>query len=207
MESLENHLIDTENGIIKLLDPPFNKTKLEPGYIKAYLPGVRENGGQYTHASIWAIIAEAILGNGDKAVEWYRMITPIEHARTKEAVKKYRVEPYVISADVYGAQNLAGCGGWTWYTGSSGWYYTAGIQYILGIKIENNILTVKPCIPKNWEEYEVKFKYKESIYNIKVKNKNRKNTGVEKVMIDGKESENKIILDGSGKIFNIEIIM
>ncbi len=137
MESLENHLIDTENGIIKLLDPPFNKSKLEPGYIKAYLPGVRENGGQYTHAAIWVIIAENLLGFGDKALEIYRMINPIEHTRTKEASNKYKVEPYVIAADIYGQSNLAGRGGWTWYTGSSSWYYKAGIEYILGLKIEN----------------------------------------------------------------------
>ena len=106
MESLENHLIDRENGIIKLLDPPFEKGKLEPGYIKAYLPGVRENGGQYTHGAIWVIIAQALLGFGDKALELFKMINPIEHARTKEASKKYKVEPYVISADIYGAGNL-----------------------------------------------------------------------------------------------------
>ncbi|MCI8412053.1 MAG: hypothetical protein HFJ40_06465 [Clostridia bacterium] len=107
MESLENHLVDRENGIIKLLDPPFEKGKLEPGYIKAYLPGVRENGGQYTHASCWVIIAESLLGFGDKALELYRMINPIEHARTKEASNKYKVEPYVIPADIYGASNLS----------------------------------------------------------------------------------------------------
>jgi cyclic beta-1,2-glucan synthetase len=106
MESLENHLVDRENGIIKLLDPPFEKGKLEPGYIKAYLPGVRENGGQYTHASAWVIIAQSLLRFGDKALELYRMINPIEHARTKDASNKYKVEPYVIAADIYGNGNL-----------------------------------------------------------------------------------------------------
>ena len=207
MESLENHLVDRENGIIKLLDPPFIKGKLEPGYIKAYLPGVRENGGQYTHSAIWAIIAEAMLGRGDKAVELYRMITPIEHARTKESANKYKVEPYVIAADVYGSQNLAGSGGWTWYTGSSSWYYIAGIQYILGLNIYHNYMSFNPCIPKEWEEFEIKYKFGESIYNIKVKNPNRKNSGVSKVILDGDEIENKILLDGSGKIFNIEVEM
>lgn len=207
MESLENHLVDMENAIIKLLDPPFEKGKLEPGYIKAYLPGVRENGGQYTHAAIWAVIAEAMLGKGDKAVEWYKMITPIEHARTKDAANKYKVEPYVIAADVYGAQNLAGSGGWTWYTGSSSWYYLAGIQYILGLNIYHNSMSFNPCIPKNWEEFEIKYKFGESIYNIKVKNPDRKNTGVSKVFIDGIESENNITLEDSGKILNIEIVM
>ena len=207
MESLENHLVDRENGIIKLLDPPFEKGKLEPGYIKAYLPGVRENGGQYTHAACWVIIAYNLLGFGDKSLELYKMINPIEHSRTKESAKKYKVEPYVISADVYGAGNLAGRGGWTWYTGSSGWYYKAGIEYLLGVKVKNKIMSINPCIPKDWKEYFIRFKYGNSIYNIKVLNPNGKNTGVEKVLLDGEETENKFLLDKKGKIFNIEIIM
>ena len=207
MESLENHLVDKENGIIKLLDPPFEKGHLEPGYIKAYLPGVRENGGQYTHASCWAIIAEALLGFGDKALEFYRMINPIEHARTKDASSKYKVEPYAIAADIYGAGNLAGRGGWTWYTGSSSWYYTAGIEYILGLKIKEGYLTIEPCIPKDWKEYLMRYKWKDSIYNIKVMNQNQKNTGVEKVLLNGEEVENKIKLEGSNKVYNIEVYM
>jgi len=172
MESLENHLVDTENGIIKLLDPPFNKSKIEPGYIKSYLPGVRENGGQYTHAAMWAIIAFAKLGYGDKAVELYRMVNPIEHSRTKEGAQKYKVEPYVIPADIYGANNLIGRGGWTWYTGSSSWFYKAGIENILGFKIEQEILKIEPCISSQWKEYSIKYKFGTSIYNIKVKNPN-----------------------------------
>lgn len=207
MESLENHLIDRENGIIKLLDPPFEKGKLEPGYIKGYLPGVRENGGQYTHGAIWVIIAEAMLGFGDKATELYRMINPIEHARTKEASKKYKVEPYVIAADVYGAGNLAGQGGWTWYTGSSSWYYKAGIEYLLGLKVEKGYIRIEPCIPKEWKEYQMQYKWKESIYNIKVKNPEGKNTGVSKVILNGEEVENCIKLDGSRNIYQIEVIM
>ena len=206
MDSLENHLIDKENGIIKLLDPPFDKSKLEPGYIKAYLPGVRENGGQYTHAAIWVIIAEAMLGFGDKATELYRMINPIEHARTKEASNKYKVEPYVIPADIYGCSNLAGRGGWTWYTGSSSWYYKAGIEYILGLKVRNRFLSIEPCIPKDWKEYSIRYKWKNSIYNINVKNPNGKNNGVEKIILNGIEVKNKIQLEDVG-IFNIEVQM
>ena len=206
MESLENHLIDRENGIIKLLDPPFEKGKLNPGYIKAYVPGVRENGGQYTHAAVWVIIAEALLGFGDKATELYRMINPIEHARTKDSSNKYKVEPYVIPADIYGASNLAGRGGWTWYTGSSSWYYKAGIEYILGLKIKEGIMSIEPCISKDWEEYSMKYKWKNSIYNIVVKNPNRKNNGVEKVIVNGIETENKIKLEDNG-IYNIEVIL
>ena len=207
MESLENHLVDKENGIIKLLDPPFENGKLKPGYIKAYLPGVRENGGQYTHAAIWAIIAEAMLGFGDKATELYRMINPIEHSRTRESSNKYKVEPYVIPADVYGAGNLAGRGGWTWYTGSSSWFYTAGIEYILGIKIKENSLSFNPCIPKTWKEFSCRYKYGESIYNIKVVNPNNKNMGITSVVINGEKIENTISLDGTGKIFNVEVKM
>lgn len=208
MESLENHLIDRENGIIKLLDPPFEKSKLEPGYIKSYLPGVRENGGQYTHSSVWVIIAEAMLGFGDKALELYRMINPIEHARTKEASKKYKVEPYVIPADIYGTGNLAGRGGWTWYTGSASWYYKAGIENLLGLKIEKGYLKIEPCIPKDWKEYQIKYQWKESFYNITVKNPDGKNTfevGVSKIILNGNEVENSIKLDGSRNVYQIEV--
>ncbi len=207
MESLENHLIDKENGIIKLLDPPFEKGKLEPGYIKAYLPGVRENGGQYTHAACWVIIAQTMLGFGDKALELYRMINPIEHSRTKDACNKYKVEPYSMPADIYGASNLAGRGGWTLYTGSASWYYDAGIEYILGLKIENGIMKFEPCIPKDWKEYLIRYKWGKSIYNIKIKNPNQKNTGVEKVFLNGNEVVNGIRLDGNNRIFNVEVIM
>lgn len=205
MDSLENHLIDKENGIIKLLDPPFEKGKLNPGYIKAYLPGVRENGGQYTHAAVWVIIAESMLGFGDKATELYRMINPIEHARTKNASNKYKVEPYVIPADIYGASNLAGRGGWTWYTGSASWCYKAGIENILGLKIENGIMKIEPCISSSWNEYNIKYKWKNAFYNIVVKNPNGKNTGVERIVVNGVETK-EIKLEENG-VFNVEVLM
>ncbi len=208
MESLENHLVDKENGIIKLLDPPFVNGKLNPGYIKSYLPGVRENGGQYTHSSVWVIIAEAILKFGDKSSMFYNMINPIEHSKTKEAANKYKVEPYVISADVYGSSNLAGRGGWTWYTGSSSWFYKAGIEYILGFKIENNILKINPCISREWKEYSMRYKFGRSIYNIKVKNPNGKNFGVTKILVNGIEAENKaIVLKDDGNVYDIIVEM
>ncbi len=205
MESLEKHLVDKENGIIKLLDPPFEKSKLEPGYIKAYLPGTRENGGQYTHAAIWAIIAEAMLGFGDKAAEYFRMINPIEHARTKDEAGKYKVEPYIVAADVYGAGSLAGRGGWTWYTGSSSWFYEAGIRYILGLKIEKEVLILEPCIPSNWDEYSIRYKYGDSIYNIKVTNPNHQNTGISELKLNGEIVESKQIkLVKTGGVYQIE---
>ena len=208
MQSLENNLVDSENGIIKLLAPPFENSSLEPGYIKSYMPGVRENGGQYTHAAAWAIIAEAMLGLGEKAVEHFKMINPIEHTRTKDEVKKYKVEPYVMPGDVYGTGDLAGRGGWTWYTGSSGWMYKAGIEAILGLKIANNKLWLEPNISAQWKEYTIRYKYKDSIYHIKVKNPNGKTSGVSKFVLDGKEiEEKKIDLIGSGGSFEIEVEM
>ncbi len=135
------------------------------------------------------------------------MINPIEHARTKEASKKYKVEPYVIAADVYGASNLAGSGGWTWYTGSSSWYYKAGIEYILGLKIQEGYLKIEPCIPKEWKEYQIQYKWQESIYNIKVQNPEGKNSGVSKVTLNGKEVENHIKLDGSRNVYNILVTL
>ena len=207
IEALENHLVDKEAGIIKLLDPPFEKSKLEPGYIKSYIPGTRENGGQYTHGAIWAIIAEAMLGFGEKAVEYFRMINPIEHSRTKEEAKKYKVEPYVVAADIYGG-SLAGRGGWTWYTGSSSWLYEAGIRYILGLKIEKNVLKIEPNIPANWKEYSIRYRYGESIYNIKVVNKSGKKGGINSLKINGNNVEkNEVVLKNDGRIYTIEVEM
>ena len=208
MESLENHLIDKENGIIKLLDPPFEKSNIDPGYIKSYIAGTRENGGQYTHAAIWAIIAETLLGFGNKAVELFSMINPIEHARTKEETIKYKVEPYVIAADIYGQGNLSGRGGWTWYTGSSSWMYEAGLHYILGFTIEKGYLSINPCIPNDWKEYKIHYKYGNTVYNINIKNPNLKNTGIDKMILNGIEIEEKKIklLENAG-INEVEIIM
>ena len=208
MESLENHLIDKENGVIKLLDPPFDKGILKPGYISSYVPGTRENGGQYTHGAIWSIIAFSLLGFGDKAGEYYRMINPIEHSRTKEAANKYKVEPYVISADVYTQKNLAGRGGWTWYTGSSSWMYEAGIKYLLGLRIENGYLSIQPCIPSDWKEYSIKYKHRNSVYNIHVSNPNGKNNTVQSFKLNGQEiPDKKIELNSAGEIYNVEVNM
>ncbi len=134
------------------------------------------------------------------------MINPIEHSRTKEASKKYKVEPYVIPADIYGIGNLAGRGGWTWYTGSASWYYKIGIEYILGLKIENEYIKIEPCIPKDWKEYQIQYRWKQSIYNINIKNPEGKNTGITSVKLNGKETENKIKLQENG-IYNIEVVI
>lgn len=208
MESLENHLIDKNAGIIKLLDPPFKDGSINPGYIKAYLPGTRENGGQYTHAAVWAIIAEAILGEGDKAVEFYKMISPIEHSKTKELANKYKIEPYVISADIYGYGNLTGQGGWSWYTGSASWYYVCILKYILGLRIQNGMLSICPAIPKYWNGYSIMYKYEDSIYNIRVSNPQGRCNGVEKFIFNGEEIvDKKIKIINNGLVNEIEIIM
>ncbi len=208
MENLENYLVDNENGIIKLLSPPFEKSLLEPGYIKAYMPGVRENGGQYTHAAAWVICALAKLGLGKKATEYFRMINPIEHAKTKDEANKYKVEPYVVPGDVYAKGDLAGRGGWTWYTGSSAWMYRAGIEWILGLKICNKELIIEPNISPEWKEYSIRYRYKDSIYNIKVRNPNGKSSGVSIFKVNGKEiPEKKIGLDGRSLNYEIEIEM
>ena len=208
MNELENYLIDKENKIIKLFDPPFEKTKINPGYIKSYLPGIRENGGQYTHAACWVIMAETMLGFGDKALEIAQMINPIEHSKTREDAKRFKLEPYVIEADLYSNKDMIGQGGWNWYTGSSGWYYRAVLENILGFKIENGYLKIEPCIPKEWKEYEIIYKYKSSMYKIKVFNKNNKNQGVETIILNGKKQlEKRILLEDNFKTNCIEIFL
>ena len=208
MESLDNHLVDLNNGIIKLLDPPFDKGNLNPGYIKAYLPGTRENGGQYTHAAIWAIIAKLILGFGNNSLDLYKMINPIEHSKTRALANKYKVEPYVIAADIYGVNNLAGRGGWTWYTGSSSWYYICCIKYMLGLNIVDGFLIINPCISSEWKEFSLKYKYGTSIYNIKIKNPNGRNNGICKFIFNNNEiKEKKIKIVDNGKANDIEIEM
>ena len=204
MESLDSHLIDWENGIIKLLDPPFEKCNINPGYIKSYLPGVRENGGQYTHAAIWVIIAECLLGFKDKAEELFEMINPIEHSKTKEMIKKYKVEPYVMSADIYGRENLIGQGGWSWYTGSASWYYKVGIEYIVGLKIENGYMKIEPNIPVKWKEVDIKYKYKKTTYNIHINNENI-DCKIEYIKINGIKEKNNIKLDGEEEEYFIEV--
>ncbi|MGN1299534.1 MAG: GH36-type glycosyl hydrolase domain-containing protein [Candidatus Scatovivens sp.] len=208
MESVENYLVDKNNKIIKLFYPAFEKGKINPGYIKAYTSGMRENGGQYTHAAIWYIMALSMLGFGNKALEYLKMICPIEHSKTKQDIEKYKVEPYVITADIYSTKGLEGRGGWSWYTGSGSWFYKVAIENILGFKIIDNMIEMNPVISSEWKEYEIQYKYKTSIYNIKVSNYNAKNRGIEKILVNGEEQkENKIKLLDDGKIYNIEIFM
>ena len=170
MEAVERNLVKKDKGMILLLAPPFNDSYLEPGYIKGYVPGVRENGGQYTHAAVWVILALTKLGFGDKAVEYYNMINPINHTKSELECSIYKTEPYVMSADVYIKEPHGGRGGWSWYTGASGWMYRVGIENILGLRrIQDKGYEIKPCIPKDWNEYEIKIKNKTENYRILVK--------------------------------------
>ncbi len=208
LQEAENYLVDKENKIIKLFDPPFEKSEINPGYIKSYPAGIRENGGQYTHSACWLLIAEAMLGFGDKACEFAEMINPIEHSKNREEAKRFKLEPYILEADLYSNKDLVGRGGWNWYTGSSSWYYKAVLEYILGLKIEDGYLRLEPCISKEWKEYEIEYKYKRTLYKIKVRNINKKNTGVERFILNGEElQEKKVLLEDNCKIYNIEIFM
>ena len=193
LKSVESYLINEEEGIIALLTPPFDDTDLDPGYIKSYVPGVRENGGQYTHAATWVIKAFAMLGEGDKAYNLFRLINPINHSRTLIECATYKVEPYVVAADVYTNPQHLGRGGWTWYTGSSGWMYSVGLEDILGFRVEKDKLFINPCIPKDWEEYSIRYRYGSTYYNIEVKNPDKVNKGVSSIMVDGIAIKDKYI--------------
>ena len=168
MQSVNNRLVKRDAQLIKLLDPPFDQSNLEPGYIKGYVPGVRENGGQYTHAAIWAAMAFAMQGDKERAWELFTMLNPINHSNTPEKTNIYKVEPYVMSADIYAAAPHTGRGGWTWYTGAAGWMYRLTIETLLGVTIEGNVLHIKPCVPINWQSYKIHYRYRDTIYHITI---------------------------------------
>jgi cyclic beta-1,2-glucan synthetase len=185
MDSVEEYLVHRGDGLVLLFDPPFDEWEVDPGYIKGYLPGVRENGGQYTHAAVWCVIAFASLGDGDQAGELFSLLNPINHASTRAGIHRYRVEPYVAAADVYSKAPHVGRGGWTWYTGSAGWMYRAGVEWILGFRLRGSRLVIDPCIPRAWEEFEIAFRYHSSRYEIRVTNPNAVSRGVVSLEMDG----------------------
>lgn len=185
MGSVERHLIRKDSRLILLFAPPFDRTPLDPGYIKGYLPGVRENGGQYTHAAIWSVVAFAILGEGDKAADLFRLLNPIHHARDEKAASRYMVEPYAIAADIYSQPPHEGRGGWTWYTGAAGWLYRAGLEWILGFRKRGATLTLDPCIPRSWEGFKLSYRYGASDYRVTVENPKGVCRGVAGVTLDG----------------------
>jgi cellobiose phosphorylase len=168
MEALDKNLVRREHNLIQLLDPPFDKSILNPGYIKGYVPGVRENGGQYTHAAIWAAMAFAALGDSKRAWELLAIINPINHTASPEGIASYKVEPYVVAADIYALTPHIGRGGWTWYTGSAGWTYRLIVESLLGLRLEVGKLHIEPCIPADWETYKVHYRYRETMYHISI---------------------------------------
>jgi cyclic beta-1,2-glucan synthetase len=185
MAAVEEHLVRRGDGLILLFTPPFDQSPYEPGYIKGYLPGVRENGGQYTHAAVWCVIAFAALGDGDKAGELFALLNPINHTRTRAGVHRYKVEPYVAAGDVYAGAPHVGRGGWTWYTGSAGWMYRAGLESILGFRFLAGRLVLDPCIPRAWPGFRIRFRYHRSHYEIQVENPKGVMHGVSLLELDG----------------------
>jgi len=192
MEALDERLVRREPGLIQLLDPPFDKSDLNPGYIKGYAPGVRENGGQYTHAAIWAAMAFARLGDNRRAWELFAMINPVNHARSPEAIATYKVEPYVVAADVYALSPHTGRGGWTWYTGSAGWMYQLIVESLLGLRLKVDKLRFTPCLPADWEQFKMHYRYRETVYHIAVLQTPAGN-GEMRVSVDGVEQHDKTI--------------
>lgn len=193
INEVDERLVDNENKIIKLLTPPFDNLENNPGYISDYIPGVRENGAQYTHAALWYIKALLKINDIDKAYKYFSMINPINRTLNKYSADIYKVEPYVIAADIYSNKNFAGRGGWTWYTGSASWAYKIALEDILGLKKIGNELQLDPRIPSTWDNFEITYKYESTTYKIYVNNPEHVSTGIKEVIHNDKVLDNNII--------------
>ena len=186
MDAVDERLVRRRDRLIRLLDPPFDTSALEPGYIKGYVPGVRENGGQYTHAAVWAAMAFAELGDARRAWEMWDLMNPLAHGASAAAIETYKVEPYVVAADVYAVAPHVGRGGWTWYTGSAAWMYRLVVESLLGVRLEVDRLRIAPCIPADWKAFTVHYRFRETVYHIVVRQTPR-GTGEQRVTVDGHE--------------------
>jgi cyclic beta-1,2-glucan synthetase len=186
IDAVRAHLVRRGPGLVALLTPPFDRSSQEPGYIKGYPPGVRENGGQYTHAAAWTVMAMARLGYGDEAAEVFHMLNPVNHTRTLADVERYKAEPYVLAGDVFAHPSHAGRAGWTWYTGSAGWMYRAGLESLLGLRRHGATFEVDPCVPAAWPAYSVAWRFGETRYTIDVANPERRSRGVARALLDGR---------------------
>jgi cyclic beta-1,2-glucan synthetase len=206
MAAVEEYLIRRGDGLVILFTPPFDKGSLDPGYIKGYVPGVRENGGQYTHAAIWTMIAYSMLGDGERAGELFSLLNPINHSSTRAGLHKYKVEPYVAVGDVYAVPPHTGRGGWTWYTGSAGWMYRAGLESMLGFKLQKDRLEIDPCVPRWWREFEIVYRRGRAVYRIKVENPLGVSRGVVSVEVDGQTQKIIELLDDD-KTHNVRVVM
>ena len=208
MESTNEHLVRRRDRLVLLLTPPFDKSVPSPGYIQGYVPGVRENGGQYTHAALWTVMAFARLGDGDRAAELFALINPVNHSRTPEDSQRYRAEPYVVAADVYSRPPHEGRGGWTWYTGSAGWMYRVGIEEILGVTLRHRAIHIDPCIPRAWRGFEVRLTTREAAYDIVVENPDGVSQGVKRVEVDGVASPTRdVAMAADGRTHLVKVIL
>jgi cyclic beta-1,2-glucan synthetase len=210
MAAVEEYLVRRDQELILLFTPPFDQAPLDPGYIKGYPPGIRENGGQYTHAAIWAVMAFAALGNGDKANELFSILNPINRTSTRAGVHRYKVEPYVAVADVYAEYPHVGRGGWSWYTGSAGWMYRAGLEWLLGFRLRGAVLHLDPCIPRAWRRFDITFRYHASRYEIEVLNPNGATRGISTIDVDGirqSVASGSIPLTSDGATHRIRVVL
>ena len=185
MQSVDSRLVRREAGLVQLFDPPFDKSALDPGYIKGYIPGVRENGGQYTHGAIWSAMAFALMGDHERAWELFGMLNPVHHGGTPEQIATYKVEPYVVAADVYAVAPHTGRGGWTWYTGSAGWMYRLLIETLLGVNLEGDQLRLTPRMPKSWNSYKIHYRYRQTVYHITISQLDAGTDGTTRLWLDG----------------------
>jgi len=208
MDAVRTSLIARGSQVLLLLNPPFDRSAQDPGYIKGYPPGVRENGGQYTHAALWVVMALAKLGSGDEAAEFFHMLNPVNHGRTAADVARYKTEPYVLAGDVYARPPHAGRGGWSWYTGSAGWMYRAGLESILGLRRRGDTFVVDPCVPSSWPAYEITWQFLDSKYVIAVSNPNRRCRGVATATLDGARVDAAAIpLLNDGRTHDVRIVL
>jgi cyclic beta-1,2-glucan synthetase len=210
MAAVDEYLVKREDGLVLLFTPPFDHAPVDPGYIKGYPPGIRENGGQYTHGALWSVIAFAMLGDGDKAGELFSILNPINHANTRAGIQRYKVEPYVACADVYAIPPHVGRGGWTWYTGSAAWMYRAGLERILGFRLRGKTLLIDPCIPSKWPGFEIVYRYGSTRYEIAVENPRSVCRGVTSVELDGKALAGhtaQLALDDDGVTHRVRITL
>jgi cyclic beta-1,2-glucan synthetase len=210
MAAVDKYLVRRVEGLVLLFTPPFDQTPLDPGYIKGYPPGIRENGGQYTHGAIWSVIAFAMLGDGDKAGELFSILNPINHARTPDAVHRYKVEPYVACGDLYSTPPHVGRGGWTWYTGSAGWMYRAGLEWILGFHLQGATLLLDPCIPKSWPGFGIMFHYHSACYDIRVENPRGVSRGIVRMELDSvalPANQARVSLADDGATHRVQIVL
>jgi cyclic beta-1,2-glucan synthetase len=211
MAALDKYLVRRDDKLSLLFTPPFNNPAHDPGYIKGYPAGIRENGGQYTHGAVWAALAHLMQGDGDKAGELLSMLNPIRHADSQSAMQRYKVEPYVACADVYSEAPHVGRGGWTWYTGSAGWMYRVALEWSLGFRVRGGNLLIDPCIPRNWPGFEIVFRYRSARYEIQVENPNAVCGGLKSLTLDGqmlpRDKHFPIPLVDDGKTHQVQVVL